>query len=319
MCVKPSDSLENPTTSQYSVPRIAFICAGQSPRADMMQELLKSTDREINVEEFGALDGLEEYEIKMFLPDPSERRIYTRLRNGVPIVVAANPIEIRIANICAQLDSEGYDLIVILSTLLFLEIRTYTPLLHAQNVIDTWFASISMTNSNLGVITLLKDQGEISRQRMGKMMKDHTTFAMADHTGRVDNAVMRMKNCDLIFLSSVSYSESTARKISELTGKPVVTARNVVANALGLHLNYLGRKTGHNLNEVNDRLMAAAPELTAREREITALAVQGLSNKEVGLKLGISHRTVEKHRSSAMNKLGVTTISALIRLVLILQ
>ncbi len=276
MCAKPTDSLENPTTSPNSVPRIAFISAGQSPRADMMQELLKSTDQEVNVEEFGALDGLGEDEIEMFgaldglgedeiemfLPDSSDRRIYTRLRDGAPIVVAANPIEIRIANICAQLDSEGFDLIVILSTLLFRDIRTYTPLLHAQIVIDTWFASISMTKSNLGVINLLKDQGEISRQRIGKMMKDQTTFAMADHTGRVDNAAMRLKDCDLILLSSVSYSESTARKISELTGKPVVTARNVVANALGLHLNYLGRKTGQNLNEVNDRLMAAAPELT---------------------------------------------------------
>ena len=46
--------------------------------------------------------------------------------------------------------------------------------------------------------------------------------------------------------------------------------------------------------------------LTARERQVVRLVCLGLSNKEIARELnGISPRTVEVHRSRAMEKLGV--------------
>lgn len=44
--------------------------------------------------------------------------------------------------------------------------------------------------------------------------------------------------------------------------------------------------------------------LTRREREIAIFIVEGLPNKAIGQRLGISHRTVEAHRSRMMEKLG---------------
>lgn len=44
--------------------------------------------------------------------------------------------------------------------------------------------------------------------------------------------------------------------------------------------------------------------LTRREREIAMLVVQGLTNKEIGLRLDVSYRTVEAHRSRMMQKLN---------------
>lgn len=48
--------------------------------------------------------------------------------------------------------------------------------------------------------------------------------------------------------------------------------------------------------------------LTLREREVMALAVEGHSNKEIGWRLGISHRTVEIHRGRIMHKTGATSV-----------
>jgi two-component system response regulator NreC len=45
--------------------------------------------------------------------------------------------------------------------------------------------------------------------------------------------------------------------------------------------------------------------LTAREREVFLLAVEGFSNAEIGAKLFISTRTVETHRANMMRKLSL--------------
>src|SRR5271165_2843292 len=57
--------------------------------------------------------------------------------------------------------------------------------------------------------------------------------------------------------------------------------------------------------------------LTAREREIMALVVEGHTNKTVAVRLGISVRTAEHHRASIMEKMGARTLSALVRSVLV--
>ena len=61
-------------------------------------------------------------------------------------------------------------------------------------------------------------------------------------------------------------------------------------------------------------LPAQLAQLTAREREVIGLALKGLSSKLIARELGISHRTVELHRSHALERLGVDSVAALMRL-----
>jgi DNA-binding NarL/FixJ family response regulator len=53
--------------------------------------------------------------------------------------------------------------------------------------------------------------------------------------------------------------------------------------------------------------------LTERENEITALIANGLTNKEIGKKLHLSHHTVHTHRRNIQKKLGVKSTSELTR------
>jgi FixJ family two-component response regulator len=59
-------------------------------------------------------------------------------------------------------------------------------------------------------------------------------------------------------------------------------------------------------NEVlqNQDALSRLAKLTQRERDVMTLAVQGCSNKEIASHLGISHRTVEIHKSKIMHKTG---------------
>lgn len=67
-------------------------------------------------------------------------------------------------------------------------------------------------------------------------------------------------------------------------------------------LSLLNSNTGIQQNEI----------LTERETEILRLIAEGFSNKEIGSKLFISHRTVDTHRTNLMKKLDVGNIAGLI-------
>lgn len=54
-------------------------------------------------------------------------------------------------------------------------------------------------------------------------------------------------------------------------------------------------------------------ELSAREREVLHLVVDGLTIKEIARRLGISAKTAENHRSRVLAKLGVRNSAELVR------
>ncbi|MFI5346056.1 MAG: response regulator [Elusimicrobiota bacterium] len=72
---------------------------------------------------------------------------------------------------------------------------------------------------------------------------------------------------------------------------------------------------------MNDALLAPAPEsglpdaggavLTGRELEVLTLLAEGLSNKGIAAKLGISVRTSETHRENLSHKLNILTVAGL--------
>ncbi len=54
-------------------------------------------------------------------------------------------------------------------------------------------------------------------------------------------------------------------------------------------------------------------ELTRREREIVSYMADGLTSKEIALKLDISHRTVEVYRAKLLKKFGVANSNSLLQ------
>ena len=53
--------------------------------------------------------------------------------------------------------------------------------------------------------------------------------------------------------------------------------------------------------------------LTPREREVMALVVSGLLNKQIGLQLGISEITVKAHRGRVMHKMKADSLAELVK------
>lgn len=312
-------------------PRVAFVTIGQTPRKDVVPEMLSllgAGPGEVESDEFGALDGLAESEIAAHGPGPREARLYTRLASGIHVVVSSGFIARRLEPLLHHLDSRGYDLIVLASTSIFQSFRLRTPLVHAQHVVDAWIAALVMGDCQLGLIHALAEQDRGPAH--GTLIQNSRAVVVRGEIAGLDDAASRLEGADLILMHSVGYTEAEARQLAALTRKPVVTARRIIVGAVRLHLVGLSGSpilppstssvTGTGLLAgLMERLPAEFERLTPRERDVLAAVLEGDGNKEIGRRLGISHRTVEIHRGRAMAKLNASSPTELIRRLLIVQ
>jgi FixJ family two-component response regulator len=62
------------------------------------------------------------------------------------------------------------------------------------------------------------------------------------------------------------------------------------------------------------QLQDSYESLTPRERQVMALVVSGLLNKQVGWELGISEITVKAHRGNMMQKMKADSLAALVKM-----
>jgi DNA-binding NarL/FixJ family response regulator len=66
------------------------------------------------------------------------------------------------------------------------------------------------------------------------------------------------------------------------------------------------------LNKKEDKTKKSTIDFTKRELDVIKLLADGFTNKEIGDKLFISHRTVDTHRTNIMKKIGVNNVASLI-------
>ncbi len=74
-----------------------------------------------------------------------------------------------------------------------------------------------------------------------------------------------------------------------------------------LHLTKLIRNVVlDNLNKLKPKPVTEPIYFTPRELEVAGLIATGITNKEIGFRLGISEQTVKNHVSNMLTKIGKT-------------
>ncbi|MBS1157845.1 MAG: putative Signal transduction histidine kinase [Proteobacteria bacterium] len=75
-----------------------------------------------------------------------------------------------------------------------------------------------------------------------------------------------------------------------------------------LHVVLTDITTLKNTERARQTLAARLSRLTRRERDVLALAIAGIPNKTISVRLGINQRTVENHRAHLHKKMGIGSL-----------
>lgn len=86
----------------------------------------------------------------------------------------------------------------------------------------------------------------------------------------------------------------------------------VLLSAIEQALERAGRERAE--REQIDRIRLCLDTLTPREREVMALVITGMLNKQIAFELGTVEKTVKVHRARVMDKMGASSVAELVRI-----
>jgi two-component system, NarL family, nitrate/nitrite response regulator NarL len=89
--------------------------------------------------------------------------------------------------------------------------------------------------------------------------------------------------------------------------------RQTASRSASLKPGPVSRGVGQVWSERLERGETKGPRLTRRELQVLQSIANGLSNKQIAAELGLSIKTVEKHRQQVMDKLNIHGIAGLTR------
>ena len=87
--------------------KVGAITIGQSPRTDVVQELLPLMGEQVELIQAGALDGLTREDIQAFAPGPEDYTLISRLRDGSSVMFAERHILPQLQQCIDRLEEQG--------------------------------------------------------------------------------------------------------------------------------------------------------------------------------------------------------------------
>lgn len=148
-------------------------------------------------------------------------------------------------------------------------------------------------------------------------------MVMPDMDGATATALIRKKHPQVQILVLTSFKEGELIKKALEAGAIGYLLKDVSADDLAraIRAAYAGRATlspeaAQSLVETANLPPAPGLDLTEREREVLVLMVEGSSNSQIAVKLGVSSSTIKSHVSNVLSKLGVNSRTEAVSLAL---
>ena len=212
--------------------KVAFITIGQAPRDDLMPEILAQIGDGIDATEAGVLDGLSRQEIADHAPRDGDACLVSRLTDGTEVQLGKPWVERRLQEVVGEIDRGGYHLIVLLCTGSFPTLHSKTLMVESGRVVDHMVDALSEDGRTVGIMVPLQAQvGRFARSAPGAPATV-AAYASPYTDRRFAEATRDLAPADFIVMHCMGYDNEMRRQVAELSDKPVLLSRGVVASAV---------------------------------------------------------------------------------------
>jgi protein AroM len=216
--------------------KIGMITIGQSPRVDIVPEMKEILSSEVEIIEAGALDGLTIDEVRGFSPKGRDYILCTRMSDGTEVVVAKRFIVPRVQKCIDLLSQQGAEIVVFICTGLFPPFSSKKLFIEAQKILDHFILALHGEKERIGLLIPLSEQIKQAKKKYdrlkGKMIiKAASPYASEDEISMAAEALKRA-DPHVIVMHCMGYTQAMKKKVMEITGKPTILARSLVARTL---------------------------------------------------------------------------------------
>lgn len=222
--------------------KLGVITIGQSPRLDVVPEMLPFLGEEVDVIEAGALDGLTYEEILKFQPEEDDYVLVSKLRDGRSVKFAEKFILPKLQECVTKLESEGADVILFICTGVFPDVfLSSKPIIYPQRILHGVTPQL-VDKGRIAVITpdqeqILQSQNKWNETGASVTVVKGSPYGKEEEIDEAIQLLNKISNIDIIVMDCIGYNQEMKNKVTEGTGKPVVLARTIVARVLGEILN----------------------------------------------------------------------------------
>lgn len=200
-------------------PQLAVITIGQAPREDVLPSIYNHFPQEA-ILHIGVLDGLSAADIEELAPTSVHHEVLTsRLKNGMGVKLAKNKIAPLLQNKIDFAEAQGCQLIYLLCTGSFTNLKTKKSLLiEPDGLITAFLQKINGGNYSLGVLLPLPEQQNDIAQKYQKIPRV-VYFSLSPYEKITEEKVAAARNyfeqagCSLVILDCMGYSQEIKKKI----------------------------------------------------------------------------------------------------------
>lgn len=225
------------------ISRITFVTIGQTPRADLVPEIVAHLPTDVDVAELGALDGLAGEEIARRAPGPDDHALVTRLRDGTQAVIGKRWVTGRLQELLrgpgatagdGEATARNVTATVLLCTGEFAGLRGPGLFLDAQHLVDHGVAALCAGARSVGLLVPLARQQDEHHYAppAGQALRTAHASPYEDPASVFEEAGRALAGCDLVVMHCMGYTEEQRSAVVAGAGRPVLLARRLVASAL---------------------------------------------------------------------------------------
>lgn len=220
-----------------STSKIAFVTIGQTPRVDVVPEMMAEIgiglpEGRIECHEFGVLDGMGAAELDAIRARDGEHSFATRLKSGEEIVTSKARTEEKLNVLLKEIDTRGFDLVVLLCTGTKIEPLQNTLVVEAQRIVDSTVEALAVSARRLGIIVPLERQVKDFTERHVFEGAPSIVSASPYAGDDIGTRAKKLEGCDLIVMHCMGYSAGMLDEVRRAVSAPVLLSRRVVAGVV---------------------------------------------------------------------------------------